>query len=383
MSDLGLQAYRFSVSWSRIQADESGGINSEGLAFYDRLVDGLLERGIEPWLTLYHWDLPLWMHRLGGWQNRDVSLRFAEYAQVMAQALGDRVKNWMTLNEPWCSAILGYETGEHAPGLRLGKKEVLAVCHHHLLAHGLGVQALRAQVKDLKIGIVLNPTIPLPLSDSEQDLQAAEWAWQERVGWWCQPLYHGGYPEVVAEHWREALPDIEDHDFAVISESTDFLGLNLYFPDFVTAPTPRCELGYLVVSDRVLLPRTDMGWPIYPPLLAFAVPRIARDYTPGPFYMTESGCAVAEPERGAEVVHDLGRQEYLRTHLDMLLALREQGIDIRGYFAWSLLDNFEWQFGYCKRFGLIRVDYESQSRTPKASADWYRRCIAQGRLLYR
>ena len=380
MKYLGLQAYRFSISWPRIHPTAEQTVNEAGLDFYDRLVDELLAADIEPWATIFHWDLPLWMHEMGGWQNREIVDRFALYTEHCVSRLSDRVKNWFTLNEPWCSAILGYQTGEHAPGLRLPEKEVLAVIHYHLLAHGACVQAARAQSSDLKIGPVLNPWIPLPLTPKKQDVEAAEFAWTEHVGWWFGPLFSEGYPKALLKLREGALPPLKDGDYKLISQPCDFLGLNLYFPGFVRYNADNSPFPYEECGSMVDLPRTEMGWQVYPPTISYALERIHRLYKPGPLYITENGCAMADFCDESGEVHDLWRQEYLRTHIEQLLLLKESGIPVAGYFAWSLMDNFEWQYGYSKRFGLVRVDYETQKRTLKSSAHWYRNCIADRKL---
>ena len=383
MASLGLQSYRFSLAWPRIHPYPDQAANEAGLDFYDRLVDTLLSHDIEPWVTLFHWDLPLWMHERGGWQSREVVERFALYAEHCVERLQDRVKHWFTLNEPWCSSILGYQTGEHAPGLKLPLKEVLEVIHHHLLAHGAAVEVVRKAGSELKVGPVLNPWIPMPLTCSEADVEAAEAAWLEHVDWWFSPLYLGYYPAEMMELRADELPEIRDGDCELISKPCDFLGLNLYFPGFVRHKPENAPLPYEECGALVDLPRTEMGWQVYPPFLGYALERIQRQYSPGPLYMTENGCAMIDRVDSEGRVHDLWRQEYIRTHLDQLLLMRESGIDIQGYFAWSLLDNFEWQYGYSKRFGLVRVDYETQERTVKASGEWYRSCLRDRRLYSR
>lgn len=381
MKEMGLQAYRFSIAWPRIHPHEDRKLNKAGMDFYDRLVDELLAKGIQPWATLYHWDLPMWMHEKGGWENRDVVGAFEDYAADVAAALSDRVKHWFTLNEPWCTAILGYQTGEHAPGFKLPRRRVLAIIHHLLLAHGTSLRVLKARDPEMKAGVVLNPWIPLPLTDSEDDLLAAEIAWIEQVGWWFEPIFAGHYPHRVSEAWVEDLPIVHDGDMALIAEKGDFLGLNLYFPGWVRHSASKAPFFYEECGDVVNLPRTEMGWQVYPPFLYYALERIHRFYNPGPIYMTENGCAMDDRPDYDGQVHDLWRKEYIRTHLGQLLDLREEGVPVQGYFAWSLMDNFEWQYGYAKRFGLVRVDYQTQQRTLKTSARWYERC-AKDRLLH-
>lgn len=380
MKDLGLQSYRFSLAWPRLHPSEDQRFNAAGMDFYDRLVDELLAAGIQPWATLFHWDLPLWMHERGGWENREIVERFALYTEDCVSRLSDRVKHWFTLNEPWCSSILGYQTGEHAPGFRLSQRGVLQVIHNHLLAHGQGVKTARECASDIQIGPVLNPWIPLPLTCSENDILAADTAWHEHVGWWFEPLYRGAYPADLLEHRAPDLPDIRSGDYELMGQKCDFLGLNLYFPGFVRYKEENTPHQYEECGHLVELPRTEMGWQVYPPFLAYALERIQRLYNPGPIYMTENGCALVDQTDEKGQVHDRWRQEYLRTHLEQLLLLRQADIDVRGYFAWSLLDNFEWQYGYAKRFGLFRVDFATQERTLKGSGEWYRSCLRDRKL---
>lgn len=381
MKELHLQAYRFSIAWPRVHPTADQKLNRAGLDFYDRLVDELLASGIEPWATLYHWDLPLWLHHQGGWENRDIVSAFEEYCADCVEVLGDRVGHWFTINEPWCVAVLGYQTGEHAPGFCLSKQRVLAIIHHLLVSHGAGVRAIRAHSSKHRVGAVLNPWIPMPLTNSSEDLEAAEQAWAEHVGWWFEPIYHGQYPELVGKAWRDDLPQVQEHDMALISQPCDFLGLNLYFPGWVRHAPGQETFSYEECGAHVELPRTEMGWQVYPPFLHYALERIHHLYEPGPIYMTENGCATHDRPDETGDVHDLWRKEYLRTHLSQLLDLREEGVPVNGYFAWSLLDNFEWQHGYSRRFGLVRVDYETQERRPKASARWYA-TVARDRLLH-
>lgn len=381
MKSLHLQAYRFSIAWPRVHPKADGKLNAPGLDFYDRLVDELLAAGIEPWATLHHWDLPLWLQERGGWENRDIVSAFEAYCDDCVNLLGDRVRHWFTINEPWCIAMLGHQSGVHAPGLQLPRRRLLTVIHHLLLAHGKAVEVVRRHGPDLRVGPVLNPWIPMPLTNSQPDLQAAEAAWSEHVGWWFEPIYHGRYPEHVGQAWRDDMPLVEEQDMALINSPCDFLGLNLYFPGWVrhsAAPTP---FYYEECGGVVGLPRTEMNWQVYPPFLYYALERIHRLYAPGPIYMTENGCATDDVPDDRGQVHDLWRKEYLRTHLAQLLDLRQEGVPVEGYFAWSLLDNFEWQYGYSKRFGLVWVDYQTQERRPKASALWYS-AVARDRRLH-
>lgn len=378
---LGADAYRFSIAWPRVVPDGSGPRNQKGLDFYSRLVDELLKNGIEPWATLYHWDLPLALHREGGWKKRETADRFAEYAEHVLDALGDRVKHWFTLNEPWCSAILGYQTGEHAPGEKADTRTVLNVIHNLLLAHGKAMLRIRAAGADHRAGIVLNPWIPLPVSGRAADCEAAERAWQEQVGWWFDPLYSGHYPHGVSQVRESQMPDIVDGDMELISTDTDFLGLNIYFPGFVRDAPDKAPFYYEECSALVNLPRTEMGWHVYPPVLSYALTQVSQRYSPKELYVTENGCAAPDMIDDRGEVNDLFRQEYLRTHMLEALRSREQAqVPLKGYFVWSLMDNFEWQYGYSKRFGLVHVDYGTQKRKPKTSARWFAGLASKRRI---
>lgn len=366
MKALGLRHYRFSIAWPRVLPAGTGAVSPAGLDFYARLVDGLLEAGIEPWPTLYHWDLPQPLEDRGGWPNRDTALAFGDYAWVVLERLGDRVRHWFTLNEPWCSAVLGYSTGEHAPGRREGLPVVRNAIHHLLLAHGLGVQAVRARSTG-RVGIVLNPLVPFPLTEDPADLEACELAWQEHTGWWLEPLYFGRYPGEYA---------CAAEDLRIISAPTDFLGLNVYFPMFVRGVAG----GYRDLQETVDLPRTAMGWPVYPPVLSHALLEVWRRYRPPVLYVTENGCASPDAVDPEGRVLDLFRREYLRQHLGETLRAREAGAPVQGYFAWSFMDNLEWAHGSDKRFGLVYVDFATQQRVVKSSGLWYSRVAREGLL---
>jgi beta-glucosidase len=385
MSGLGLSAYRFSVSWSRVQPGGTGAENLAGSAFYDQLVDELLTAGIRPALTLYHWDLPQELEDAGGWTNRDTAYRFAEYAAVVAERLGDRVELWSTLNEPWCSAFLGYGSGVHAPG-RQDDADALAAAHHLLLAHGLGAQAVRSVLPDAQISIAVNQGAVRAVSPAAADVDAARRIDGLLNRLFVDPLVLGHYPaDVVAD--TAGLTDwsfVQDGDLATIGTGIDVLGINYYQPDLVglaaeTVEGPWCFPGSRQVAfHRPPGPVTDMGWTVDPTGLRDVLLRLDRDYPGLPIIVTENGAAFADQVDSDGQVADPDRISYLHGHL---LASREaisRGVDLRGYFVWSLLDNFEWGLGYGKRFGLIHVDYETQARTPKDSALWYQRVIANG-----
>ncbi|MFI9846882.1 GH1 family beta-glucosidase [Nonomuraea sp. NPDC051941] len=383
MAELGLRAYRFSVAWPRVQPLGSGAVNQRGLDFYRRLVDELLGRGIEPWPTLYHWDLPQPLEDAGGWPARETALRFADYAAAVHDALADRVTHWTTLNEPWCSAYLGYATGEHAPGRREPAAAIRAV-HHLLLGHGLAASAMSGS----RVGITLNPTQARPETGSAEDLEAARRIDGVANRIFLDPLYRAAYPaDVIAD--LAAVTDFEhvhDGDLKTIAAPLDFLGVNYYTPAIVSGivsgdglalpqdkPTPYVgsETVRFVDGGR---PRTAIGWEIDERGLSDLLLRLARDYPVTALYVTENGAAYDEE------AHDADRIAYLDGHLRACHHAVTQGVPLRGYFAWTLLDNFEWAHGYCQRFGLVHVDFATQRRTPKDSARWYAEVIRRGGL---
>ncbi len=388
MAGLGIQAYRFSISWSRILPDGSSRVEPRGIAFYDRLVDELLEAGIEPWATLYHWDLPEALSEAGGWPERDTAYRFAEFAQVAHGALSDRVRSWTTLNEPYCSAFLGYASGEHAPGVKDPVAAVRSV-HHLLLGHGLAVQALKAADPAVRIGIVLNTYPVEATSEQPADIDAARRidGLQNRI--FMDPVLRGTYPvDVVHDLARfadlsEGAPDglVRSGDLEIISQQTDLLGLNYYNPYLVSAGDGPTDAGGLWVgaSDVVFhhqgLPQTAMGWEIDPDGLRRSLVRVSQDYPGIPLYVTENGAAF--PDRvSPDGVEDSDRVDFIAGHVAAVARAIDEGADVRGYFTWSLMDNFEWAWGYSQRFGIVHVDYDTLVRTPKASARWYERAIA-------
>lgn len=376
--ELGVNGYRFSISWPRILPQGTGAINEAGLDFYDRLVDGLLDAGIQPFATLYHWDLPQALDDNEGWLARPTAYAFADYATVVADRLGDRVKHWMTINEPWVVATLGYVTGEHAPGHE-SEEEGLTVAHHTLLAHGLATQALRAAAPGAEVGIVLNMDDFVPRSTHLADQRAAYAASGSMNRWYADPVFTGLYPQdtEIAKHWDEH--PVFDGDLAIISTPIDFLGLNYYTRkviedegfDDVERPAP------LIDAD---LPRTSMGWEVYPNGLRDVLMWIHETYDRPAIYITENGAAFAD-EVSEQRVHDPERTAFLRDHIDAVAEAIQSGVDVRGYFAWSLLDNFEWAHGYHQRFGLIHVDFPTQTRTFKDSGRWYRDMIAARRTV--
>ncbi|MFE1250243.1 GH1 family beta-glucosidase [Streptomyces sp. NPDC058735] len=373
MARMGLGAYRFSLAWPRIQPDGAGPVNQRGLDFYRRLTDSLLEHGIQPWPTLYHWDLPQALEDAGGWPARDTALRFADYASAVHDALGDRVEHWTTLNEPWCSAFLGYATGRHAPGRREPAAALRAV-HHLLLGHGLALQAM----PEAKAGITLNLTDVRALTTRIEDVDAARRidGMQNRL--FLDPLLHGAYPQDVMDDLREVGEPgpVRDGDLAAISTPLDFLGINYYSPLLVAASDTAQNHAYPgsrhVRTADGRRPKTAMGWEIDADGLLALLVRLHAEHPSLPLYVTENGAAVDEGLR------DITRVNYLDSHIDACARALEQGVDLRGYFVWSLLDNFEWSFGYRHRFGLVHVDYTTQQRTLKDSAHWYARLIRGG-----
>jgi beta-glucosidase len=382
LAELGLGAYRFSLSWPRLMPTGRGELNPEGLAFYDRLVDGLVARDIEPFITLYHWDLPQALEDEGGWRERDTAYRFAEYAALAQYRLGDRVHHWTTLNEPWCSAMLGHASGEHAPGMTDPVAAVTA-SHHLFLAHGLAAQALHGGRRPAKVGITVNLYDVTPASDSPADVDAARRVDGMQNRWYLDPILRGAYPEDVVADLAPItdMSFVQDGDLEIIATRLDHLGIN-YYSSFVTrglpeapAPVPGARPTPWVGCEDVELverglPRTHMGWDVDPAGLRNVLLRLQNEYDVPPLYITENGAAYPDEVVDGEV-RDTDRSAYIDAHLRAALDAVNAGADLRGYFVWSLLDNFEWSWGYTRRFGIVRVDYDSQKRTIKQSARDY------------
>jgi beta-glucosidase len=387
MAELGLSAYRFSVSWPRVQPGGSGPENRAGSAFYDRLVDELLTVGIKPAVTLYHWDLPQELEDRGGWTDRGTAYRFADYAGLVAERLGDRVDLWSTLNEPWCSAFLGYGLGVHAPG-RTERYGSLAAAHHLLLAHGLGVDAVREVLPSARLSLVLNLAAARPASDAAEDVDAARRTDGLINRLFLDAVLRGRYPSDVLADTADVCDwaFVHDHDLAIISRPIDALGVNYYQPSLLgVAATPlppdrpTAWPGSDGVEHRPVVGEvTDMGWPVDPTGLTEVLVRVDRDYGPLPLYVTENGAAYPDRVEHDGRVPDPRRVAYLDAHIRAAHEAIASGADLRGYFVWSLLDNFEWAEGYAKRFGLVHIDYPTQRRTLKESALWYQRMIAAG-----
>lgn len=359
----GFDSYRFSVSWPRVLPEGRGRVNEQGLDFYDRLVDAMLERGLKPYLTLYHWDLPSPLADLGGWRNRDVASWFADYARVVMSRIGDRVAATATLNEPWCVAWLSHFIGAHAPGLRDIRAAARAM-HHVLLAHGTALEAMRAD-GHRRLGIVLNLQYAAAAAPGEEHERAARLEDGIFNRWFLQGVFGGSYPDDVLAGLGPHMPDRWQDDMALISKPVDWLGINYYtrrrLLHDAAAPWPHQR------DAAAVLPVTDMGWEVYPDGLCELLVRVNRDYTNGlPIFITENGMANDDVvENGA--VYDPQRIEFLDLHFEAVRRAIAAGVPVGGYFVWSLLDNYEWAFGYSKRFGMVHVDYATQQRTPKAS----------------
>jgi beta-glucosidase len=380
MAELGLECYRFSIAWPRVQPDGRGRVNEAGLTFYRRLAEGLLERGIEPIATLYHWDLPQTLQDAGGWGNRDTAERFAEYAAIVARELGDAVSQWITHNEPWVVAFLGHAYGTKAPGVR-DWPTALRASHHLLLSHGLALQSLRAALGELaEVGIALNQFPIHPAGPSEADREAARRMDGHLNRWFLDPLLRGSYPADMLACYEGLYgpPDsIRDGDLQIIRQPIDFLGVNYYNPQRITAAPTDLPLQARQVPAPP--PTTAMGWEVDPNGLHDVLLRLRRDYGPLPVYITENGASFDDPPATNGSVEDPERMAYLQGHLSALARAVEDGADVRRYCVWSLLDNFEWEQGYDKRFGIVHVDFDTQARVPKRSALWYRDFIARVR----
>ncbi|MGW6485698.1 GH1 family beta-glucosidase [Streptomyces sp. NPDC055056] len=377
ISSLGVDAYRFSVSWPRIQPHGRGPANPKGIAFYDRLVDELLTAGVEPWITLYHWDLPQALEDAGGWPERSTAYRFADYAALVHDALHDRVRYWTTLNEPRPAAFCGYCDGTHAPGRRDFAAAVKAA-HHLLLGHGLAAQRLRRTANPpTSLGITLDLRNSKAATSNPHDLDALRQtdALENRI--FLDPLLRGSYPEDLAEDLsrRNAPLPILDGDLEIISAPLDVLGVNYYtYATYAADPT---GTGIRQVpSDKR---QTEMGWDIAPDGLTSVLTRLTREYPPVPLVITENGAAFDDAVSADGSVPDTDRIEFLHDHLAAVAEAMTQGADVRGYFAWSLMDNFEWGEGYRKRFGIVHVDYGTQTRTLKDSALWYRDLVIKAK----
>jgi len=376
MRELGIDAFRFSIAWPRILPNGRGAVNSKGLDFYDRVVDELLGSGIEPFVTLFHWDTPQTLEDEGGWPVRATVDAFSEFVEAVAGRLGDRVKTWITHNEPWVVSWIGYGWGHHAPG-RTSDADALATAHHLLLSHGRAVEILRDLSPGSQVGITLNLDHPTAASDDPEDVAAARWVDGMHNRWFLDPIFRGAYPSDMLEEFLPSMPAIEDGDLATIAAPIDFLGVNNYTTPVVAADA---NGGRPRIVHREDVDRTDMGWEIVPEGLHDMLVRVHQDYAPPAIYVTENGAAFADVRGHDGSVLDPERQSYLVEYVDAAGRAMDEGVPLRGYFAWSLLDNFEWAWGYWKRFGLVYVDYATLERVPKGSFYWYRDFIASTRV---
>ncbi len=378
MRELGLGGYRFSIAWPRIFPTGSGRPNAEGLDFYRRLIDELHAAGITPYVTLYHWDLPQALQDRGGWGNRDTALRFGEYAHTVITALGSGVRHWFTINEPWVAAFLGHWMGDHAPGARDLRLALLAA-HNLLLAHGEGMSALRSEMRPGdEAGIALNLAPCQPAGDSNADLEAAERGDGFMNRWFLDALYRGKYPEDMVRLYGDAMPEIAPGDMDLITQPTDVLGINYYTRSLLAydARALPLQTRRVVPPDA---PVTAMGWEVYPEGLYQVLARVHADYGPSRMLVTENGAAFDDVVVDG-YVDDADRESFLREHLLQAYRAVEEGVPLGGYFVWSLLDNFEWAWGYGTRFGVIYVDYATQERIVKRSGRWYAEVTRENRV---
>jgi beta-glucosidase len=366
IAGLNVGAYRFSVMWPRVRPTGEGAWNEKGFDFYDRLIDRLLDRGIAPHLVLNHWDLPQALQQTGGWAARDTAPRFVEYAQEVGRRFGDRLASIATHNEPWVIATLGHQEGIFAPGIR-DRRIAMQVAHHLLLSHGQALQALRSAGLRAPLGIVLNQSPIYPKSETAGDHAAARLHDGLTIRWYMDALLHGQYPTDVVEHLGADAPEILTGDMAAIRQPLDFLGINYYTRTVVAAD------GIVAATDSGL-GITDMGWEVYPQGLTDLLSRLHAEYALPPVLITENGAAFRD-QRVNGRIEDAQRVRYVQAHIAAIADARDRGVDVRGYFLWSLLDNFEWASGYEKRFGIVHVDYATQQRTLKDSALWYRRFL--------
>lgn len=380
MKELGIKNYRFSIAWPRIFPEGTGRIEKQGIEFYERLVDALLKAGITSWITLYHWDLPQVLEDKGGWPSRETAYAFTKYVDVVTRALGDRVKHWITINEPWCSSILGYYLGAHAPG-RKSLSEGLQTAHHILLAHGMAVPIIRENSKDSEVGIVHNFQPIYPADGKEENYQASLRFDGYSNRWFLDPLFGKGYPPDMLTLYGNAVPRVEENDMKIITVKTDYLGVNYYFPQFIKEG----QGNGILRSDHVTLPdvgHTDMGWMwmVYPNSLYDALKRLKEEYQIPAIYITENGAAYPDTVDADGRVRDPKRTLYIEQHLGAVLRAIADGIPVRGYFVWSLMDNWEWAEGNSKRFGIVYVDYDTLKRTIKDSGRRYAEIIAENSL---
>ncbi|MGJ4854475.1 GH1 family beta-glucosidase [Labrys sp. La1] len=378
MKQLGLDAYRFSVAWTRILPEGTGTPNTEGIAFYDRLIDGLLEAGIEPYLTLYHWDLPQLLQDRGGWYNRETSEHFAAYASVVARAFGDRVKHWTTLNEPWTFCWSGHATGEDAPGLHDGAKGGVAASHHALLGHGLAVPAVRAEASEASVGIVFDLNVVEPASADPRDAAAARRFDGAQNRWFLDAVFKGSYPEDMLALYGPMLPEIRPGDNAVIAAAVDYLGVNIYRRSVIAEGSELAPLNYRRIQPEGVYSAVD--YEIWPRCIYDVLHYVHANYRPRRIFISENGVATAPETVTADGrIWDDQRALYYVNHLAEVARAAAEGVPVQGYFAWTLMDNFEWAYGYTTPFGITHVDLATQERRIKYSGEVYAQIADQAR----
>ena len=378
LKDLGVSAYRLSISWPRIFPTGTGQPNPLGLDYYKRVLDELQANGITPYITLFHWDLPAALK--GGWQSRDTAHAYAEYAGHVARQLADRVHYIMTTNEFGSFTDLGYKTGQFAPGLKLPAADVNQVRHHGILAHGLGVQAIRANASRMQVGLAENPVVFVPVIEDEKNIEAARRATREENAWFLTTVLEGKYPDSYLKKEGAAAPKVAAGDMETIGTKIDFLGLNVYAPYYVRAD--ESPSGYAIVPRQDSYPRMASPWiAVGPEVMYWAVRNVCDLWHPRTIYITENGCSADDVVTPGGHIQDTDRVMYLRNHLTHLHRAVSEGFPVKGYFLWSLLDNFEWADGYSKRFGIHYVDFKTEKRTPKLSAAWYREAIARNAVV--
>ena len=376
MRELGVKNYRFSIAWPRLLPEGTGAVNQKGIDFYNRLIDALLENGVRPFATLFHWDYPSALQARGAWENPDSAKWFEEYVALCARSFGDRVKDFFTFNEPQCFIGLGYVKGIHAPGLRLPDESTIPMSHHVLKGHGMAVRALRSLVPDCRVGYAPTSNPCIPASDSAEDVEAArracfdvddDWSWS--VSWWCDPAMLGRYPEKGLARYGHLLPKGWERDMELIHQPLDFFAQNIYHGKVIRASSNAA--GYEQVPFPTGMPKTAIQWPVTPDALYWG-PKFLYERYKTPFIVTENGMSCHDAVSLDGRVHDPNREDYMHRYLLAYRRAAEEGVDARGYFAWSLMDNYEWACGYTERFGLIYVDYPTQQRIPKDSALWYK-----------
>jgi beta-glucosidase len=378
--DLGLKTFRFSVAWSRIFPSGTGKPNQQGIDFYRRVTEAMLEAGIEPYCTLYHWDLPQPLQDRGGWENRETAKAFADYAGFTAGKLQDHVKHFMTTNEISTFTILGYGNGTHAPGLKVGRKRLAQVMHHAVLGHGMAVRAIRAAAPDVKVGLAENPIVTVPVIETPEQVEAAHKAMREENASFLGVILGGHYTDQYLKKLGADAPQFTQEDLEIISSPLDFVGTNVYQPTYVRAADN--EAGFEVVPFPESYPTMYSPWLKVGPEALYWGPKLVYDlWHPKVLYITENGCSSEDKPAADGKVYDTDRVMFFRNYLTQLERAVSEGVPVKGYFLWSLLDNYEWADGYDKRFGIVYVDFKTQKRTPKLSADFYKQVVAANRVL--